>query len=89
MDRTQLSAFLDYAIGERVIDSADGEDIITPHSPEIRGFIVARLGDKMPIRAWEIVPTNSPLPLAAKEKAQAFAQLLRKIADGIDPPTAQ
>jgi hypothetical protein len=90
MDRSQLYAFVNYAIGDRDIGTADGETITTPHSPELRAFVVARLGDAMPPYASAIVPYRGGLQMGPKfaEQAKAFADLLREVADGIDPVAA-
>ena len=85
MDRSQLVAFLDYAIGSRSVGSTDGETVETPHSPELRAFVVARLGDMTPRYATWIVPGRGTPIKGEPEKGAAFAALLREVADGIDP----
>ena len=90
MDRSQLIAFCDYMIGDRVVGGQDaGDSVGTPHSPELRAFIVARLGDLTPGSGYHLVTmrTNSHHPHVASQ-AKAFAALLREVADGIDPGEA-
>ena len=89
MDQAQLIAFCDYAIGDRVVGGHDASDPVgTPHSPELRAFVVGKIG----------ALTNSGYQLATlrdtkawphiTEQANAFAALLREVADGIDPPVS-
>jgi hypothetical protein len=88
MDRAQISAFCEYALGGRHVGGNDpGDPVSTPHSPELRAFCAALLGENMPIWPWQLCrleyrPGNSAL----EPQAKAFAALLREIADGIDPP---
>ena len=87
MDRSQLIAFCDYMTGDRVVGGQDaGDPVGTPHSPELRAFIVARLGDLTPGSSYHLVTmrTNTNRPYVAPE-AKALAALLREVADGIDP----
>jgi hypothetical protein len=87
MDDTQVRAFIDYMVGDRTVGSADNEEVGTPHSPELRAFVVARLGDLTPAHGYYMLPARRS-NLRSKETAQAkaLAGLLREVADAIDPP---
>lgn len=89
MDDAQLMAFCDYMIGGRVVGGNADEPTETPHSPELRAFIVARLGALIPdsgYRAVIGVLQQSRLRNPHYEcQSKAFAALLREVADGIDP----
>jgi hypothetical protein len=87
MDNTQLIAFCNYVFGHRTVGSVDGQEVETPHSPELRAFLAARLGDDIPLYAGRIVHRRANDPNVARQ-AKAFAALLREVADGIDPPEA-
>jgi|HubBroStandDraft_2_1064218.scaffolds.fasta_scaffold292912_3 hypothetical protein len=88
LDRTQLMAFCDYVIGDRVVGGREERaEVCTPHSPELRAFIVARLGELTPSGGYTVVahigrPTSNT---AWYNQAIAFAALLREVADGIYP----
>jgi hypothetical protein len=87
MDQNQLIAFCDYAIGDRIVGGNDpGDPVGTPHSPEVRAFVIARIG-AIGNSGYQLVTlrTNKAYPHVA-EQARAFAALLREVADGIDPP---
>ena len=87
MDRTQLFAFLDYMIGDRILGGCSGEEVGTPHSPELRAFITARLGDQTPSFAHHLLPYRG-LRFRSENQAvaaKALAALLREVADAIDP----
>lgn len=88
MDRSQLIAFCDYAIGARTVGSDGADTIDTPHSPELRAFIVARLGDLTPANGHTVMTKHVGYP-RWPHQAKAFAALLREVADGIDPPTQE
>lgn len=92
MDDAQLMAFCDYMIGRRVVGGNADEPTETPHSPELRAFIVARLGARIPdsgYRAAIGVLQQSRLRNPHYEcQTKAFAALLREVADGIDPVEA-
>lgn len=86
MDKIQIAAFIDYAIGWRTLGGADaGDPVATPHSPELRAFVVARLGEDTPHYASWLINRRS-VDAAAARQAKAFSALLREVADGIDPP---
>jgi hypothetical protein len=85
MDKTLLTAFCDYAIGDRLVGGAVNDPAGTPHSPELRALIVGMLGDNMPLSAIGIVECRSISDVYARQ-AKAFATLLREVADGLDPP---
>ena len=91
MDGTQLNAFCDYMIGNRVVGGTDPADPVgMPCAPELRAFILARLGDKMPSNGWNITTRLCNAGERSRhscfvEQAKAFAALLREVADGIDP----
>ena len=89
MDERQTIAFCDYAIGERVVGGRDpGDEITTPHAPELKAFVVARLGDLTPHYCHYLHPANRGSHQHAEwaPRSKAFADLLREVADGIDPP---
>ena len=89
MDKTQAVAFCDYAIGERHIGGRDpGDEITTPHAPELKAFVMARLGNLTPIYGRYLHPANREPHHDAEyaPQAKAFADLLREVADAIDPP---
>ena len=92
MDKTQAVAFCEYAIGMRVVGGSDtGEEVTTPHAPELRAFVTARLGDLMPRYCVYLHPTNRGRYQDAEwaPQAKAFADLLREVADAIDPPQTE
>lgn len=87
MDKTQITAFLDYMIGERNVGGSPEDPLSTPHSPELRAFITARLGDHTPTSGYYLVPGKSGEWYGkGKEHAAALASLLREVSDAIDPP---
>jgi hypothetical protein len=85
VDNAQLIAFCDYMIGGRVVGGMADEPAETPHSPELRAFIMGGLGDDMPYAGFQIVTQQRRNTVYARQ-AKAFAALLREAADGIDPP---
>jgi hypothetical protein len=87
MDRAQLVAFCDYMIGDRVVGGTDpGDPVGTPYSPELRAFIVARLGDDTPGSGYAIVPqAGRDRGALWTRQATALAALLREVADGLLP----
>lgn len=87
MDNAQLIAFCDYMIGGRVVGGTAEEPAETPHSPELRAFIVARIGDDTPYAGFQIVNQQRRNPVYARQAKAFAAALLREAADGIDPPT--
>lgn len=91
MDKKAILAFCNYAIGDRIVGGRDpGDEITTPHSPELHAFVSACLGDFMPPYTHYLVPTNRGCHQDAEwqPRSKAFAALLREVADGIDPETA-
>lgn len=88
MDRAQISAFCEYTLGERTVGGSDpGDPVGTPHSPELRAFCVALLGDNTPTWPWQLCRIEDRARNSRLEpQAKAFAALLREVADGIDPP---
>lgn len=88
MDKTQLKAFYDYMIGGRPVGGAADEPVETPHSPELRAFVIGRVGDAVPPYAHFLIPANRGSAQHAEwaPKSKAIANLLREVADGIDPP---
>lgn len=88
MDKTQLTAFIDYMVGDRTTGGNSDDPSGTPHSPELRAFILARLGDETPAASYYIVPQppgHRARSEASTKQAKALAALLREVADGIDP----
>ena len=83
MDRAQLNAVCDYMIGDRIVGGTDpGDPVSTPHCPELRAFVLGRLGDMTPQSGWHLTGMRQHY----MPQVKAFAALLREIADGIDPP---
>lgn len=87
MDNAQLAAVIDYMTGGRVVGGTVEEPAETPHSPELRAFIVARLGESAPHAGYGPV-FHRKHNEAFAQQAKALAALLREIADGIDPAEA-
>lgn len=87
LDKTQLTAFVDYMIGWRAVGVAADEEISQPICPEMRAFLTALLGDAMPPYARYLVPANrgTHQHVEWEPKSKAFAALLREVADGLDP----
>lgn len=85
MDNTQLITFIDYLTDGRTIGGSAEEPTETLHSPEMRAFIVARLGDAAPNNGYGVVTKRKRNEFYARQ-AKALAKLLREVADGIDPP---
>ena len=85
MDQTQLAAVIDYMIGCRTLGGTSEDSYETPNSPELRAFIVARLGSDIPSSGYRIVVGRGRNELYTRQ-GKAMAGLLREIADGIDPP---
>jgi hypothetical protein len=80
LDRTQISAFIDAMIGSTPIGTdPDHEVVEVPTSPLVRAFVVARLGDQTLTSAYDACLTRS------QGRREAFAGLLRAVADGIAP----
>lgn len=79
MDLTAASAFVDLMVGNRVVaaNAETGEDWGPPTSPEIRAFLVAALGDGMPISAYDVFTRH-------QHKGRALVALLRVAADAIE-----
>lgn len=73
MDKTQLQHFLGCMIGWRSLGAAGDEEISTPVCPEMKSFLVGKLGDMAP-RYLDDVMRNP-------EKCIALAALLRDAAD--------
>jgi len=77
-------------IGGRVVGGSEpGNEVTTPHSPELRAFVQARLGDLTPAYGSGLVlPTHGARGSVWDVQAKALAALLREVADGIDPQGA-
>ncbi len=75
LDTTQVDAFLEFLIGFQSVGVAGEEEITAPHSPELRAFVLARLGDDTPSRASRVKHNLN--------QATALAGLLRDVADGV------
>lgn len=90
MDRTQLVAFCDYLIGDRIVGGNDpGDPVGTPYSPELRAFILGRLGDATPVAGYAIVPhPGRGRGEVWTAQADALAALLREVADGLAAPAS-
>lgn len=91
MDDTQLMAFCDYMIGERSLGGTPEDPIGTPYSPELRAFIVGRLGMDTPDSGYSMIfATRYPNAKHSKKddyirQTKAFAAMLREVADILDP----
>lgn len=79
MDKLQLEEFLDLLVGWRSLGVAGDEEIAEPRSPELRTFIIARLGVETPSSGRNVV--------RGRQLGRPLAALLREVADGIDPPS--
>jgi hypothetical protein len=78
VDRLQLDTFIEALIGWKTIGvNADGAEVQAHHCPELRAFVIARLGELTPVSAHNV--WRQP------RRAAALAALLREVADGIDP----
>jgi hypothetical protein len=87
MDMQQLMTVIDYMVGGRSVGGTVDEPLETPHSPELRAFIVGRLGELTPAYGSQVVMFSKyRVNPETIKKSKAFAAFLREIADGIDPP---
>ncbi|MDB5848253.1 MAG: hypothetical protein JWP29_2005 [Rhodoferax sp.] len=77
MDTHQAAAFLEFMIGFKSIGVAGDEEITVPVCPEMRAFVVARLGENTPSYYNQMVRVPG--------QAAAMAGLLREVADQICP----
>ena len=91
MDKAHAVAFCEYAIGKRFVGGRDTGEEVTPHAPALRAFVTARLGDLMPEFGYYLHPANRGRRQHAEfaPQAKAFADLLREVADSIDPPETE
>lgn len=81
MDKAQLNAFVDYMIGWRTVGAADEQELTAPTCPEMRAFVVARLGDKTPLHGYDAVRNYN-------DCGTVLAVLLHEVADGLGSPEA-
>ncbi len=79
MDKAQLNAFVDYMIGWRTVGVAGEEELTAPLCPEMRSFVIARLGDKTPVHGYDAVRDHNGC-------GGALASLLHEVADGLGSP---
>lgn len=86
MDTTQLTAFCEYMIGDRVVGGDADDPAGTPHSPELRAFILARIGADTPTMGYQVASQVWRDRGGYERQAKALAALLREVADGLDPP---
>jgi hypothetical protein len=84
MDNSQLYTFLQSFLDYRCvgIDSNGNGVPGKPICPDLKNFVIARLGDLTPLAAYRAVYAAS---IDEKRSARALADLLREVADGIDP----
>jgi hypothetical protein len=66
MDLSQVRAFVDYMVGWKEIGVAEDSAVSTPCSPEVRAFLLARLGDKTPSGGYSM----------SREQAHVLADFL-------------
>jgi hypothetical protein len=78
MDKSQIEAVVHYMIGDYTVGSASDEELTRPHSPELKAFIRARLGEQTP-------PFGRYVLFPEHKTTKPFAAFLREIADFIDP----
>lgn len=81
MDKAQLNAFVDYMIGWRTVGATNEGELTTPTCPEMRSFVLARLGEKTPTHGYDAVRDY-------KGCGTALAALLHEAADGLGSPEA-
>ena len=87
MDNAQLIHFLEPMLNYKVIGVDQNGDVVTSHEaicPELRSFIVARLGALTPVSSYRAVIPDTRYR-GYKDGPAALAALLREVADGIDP----
>ena len=79
LDGTQVVAFIEYMTGFRCIavNPENGEEFGPPYSPELRAFLVARMGDDMPVGGRSTVMRH-------QSNGRALVQFLRQAADSIE-----
>jgi hypothetical protein len=88
LDPSKVATFLDYMIGERIVGGTFEEPVGTPHSPELRAFISALLGENTPSVGNFLLSTTRHKNHhrdKIRKQAIALAGLLREVADAIDP----
>lgn len=77
MDALQVQQFLDCMIGWKPIGvDGNGDEIIVPVSPEMRAYVVARLGMETPNHGYDA--------LRSHQKAAPVINLLREVADSME-----
>ncbi len=76
MDNKQLAHFLDCMIGFKSIGTAGDQEIQAPISPELRSFIIGRLGEETPSCGYQA--------LKRIDETRALARLLREALQGLD-----
>lgn len=85
LDRTQVVHFVDLLVGFDSIGAAGDQEVQRPISPEVRSFIIARLGDRTPSSVYFFHgDANSP----SYANRKALAEFFRELADCIDPVSA-
>lgn len=78
MDSTQASHLVDYMVGERLLNAdANGNEFTAPFSPELKAFIIARLGDDIPLSGYDAFTRH-------QKKGRALVAFLREAADAIE-----
>ena len=79
LDVTQVVAFIEYMTGFRCIavNPENGEEFGPPYSPELRAFLVARMGRDVPFSGRYAVTRE-------QSKGRALVQFLRQAADSIE-----
>jgi hypothetical protein len=78
LDRTQVITLIDYMTGIRptAFCPETGDEYGPPHSPELRAFLISRLGD--------LTPWGGLGALHNKSSALVLGAFLRKAADAIE-----
>lgn len=78
IEKTQAEAFCDAAIGWDTLGvDSNGEEIVRPNSPVLQAFVRGHLGCLTPRHGYDAM--NTP------ERREAFATMLREIADVMHP----
>lgn len=79
MDKAQINAFVDYMIGWHSVGATNDGEVLNPICPEMRAFVIARLGEKTPAHGYDAVRDHQGC-------GTAFAALLHEVADGLGSP---
>lgn len=75
LDKLQLQQFIDNMVGFRTVGAAQDEELQVPVSPEMRNFVIARIG--------ELTPSLGYYCLQRADQREALARLLREVSDSL------